>query len=46
MDSEDTAEENKQEEPEERPDMVEPPKPEGDTEDPSVDRNNDERNNR
>lgn len=46
MDSEDTAEENNQEEPEERPDMVEPPKPEGDTEDPSVDRNNDERNNR
>lgn len=46
MDSEDTAEENKQEEPEERSDMVEPPKPEGDTEDPSVDRNNDERNNR
>lgn len=46
MDSADTAEENNQEEPEERPDMVEPPKPEGDTEDPSVDRNNDERNNR
>src|SRR5699024_7838704 len=46
MDSADAAEENNQEEPEERPDMVEPPKPEGDTEEPSVDRNNDERNNR
>src|SRR5699024_6165271 len=46
MDSADTAQAQNQEEQEGRQDMVEPPKPEGDTEDPSVDRNNDERNNR
>lgn len=45
MDSEDTAEENNQEEPEERPDMVEPPKPEENTEEnPSADRKDDEPN--
>ena len=47
MDSEDTDGENSQKEhPEERPDMVEPPKPEGETEKPSVDDSNDERHNR
>ena len=45
MDSADTAEENNQEEPEERPDMVEPPKPEENTEEnPSADRKDDEPN--
>lgn len=46
MESDDTVDSNDtQEEPEERPDMVEPPKPDGNTEDnPSADRKNDDLN--